>query len=214
MVKVTQALWSLVTVYRRYILVHQKGNTYGTCLAVQWLRLSDSTVERGAGFHFWLRNQDPHMPHSAASTPKSGTKSERSSTKLFYPTLSEFCFKHRELQLISTAGSHGRSLVTTGSMAWTPSGDGNYFPICSHGLILNRFSHLVVNLFWGQRTGTPCMPSSCVQMGGAGSKEYPQAHPETTEVLPVTELRSAESQGGWHSIWHVVSSIVLWKFCG
>lgn len=60
----------------------------------------------------------------------------------------------------------------------------------------------------------PCTPSSCVQMGGVGMKEYPQAHPETTEVLPVTELRSAESQGGWHSIWHVVSSIVFWKFHG
>lgn len=34
-------------------------------------------------------------------------------------------------------------------MAWTPSGDGNYLLTYSHRLIPNRFSHLVVNLFWG-----------------------------------------------------------------
>ena len=30
-------------------MVHQKGNTYGTCLAVQLLRLSASTVAAGLG---------------------------------------------------------------------------------------------------------------------------------------------------------------------
>lgn len=60
-----------------------------------------------------------------------------------------------------------------------------------------------------QRKGTPYMPSALAQPERGGCKGGFKCDLETIEVLPILNLTTLETErGGWHSMGHVVPSVV------
>lgn len=100
-------------------------------------------------------------------------------------------------------------------MAWAAFGERNNLPTFFHGLISNKFSHLILKLFCGAKE-RDCIYTVfiCTDRERRVQRRVPTL-PKTTEVLPLLNLTPLESEEVAHTqsgIWCPL--LCLLKFCG